>query len=209
MGDEAAGAEAGSVPEAAEPEASEAEAADDWASDAAVVTLTDTREHRGSGFSPLRKALIAGLAIVVAIGGLCGWLGYRAHKAHETEQFRALLVKVGRQGAINLTTVDYEHADADVQRILDSATGEFYDDFKNRSGPFVEVLKQVQSKSDGTVTEAGLESATDQEGQVLVAVTVRSSNKGTADAQPRYWRMRLTVSQQAEGVKVSKVEFVP
>ena len=196
MGDEAAGAEAGSVPEAAEPEAAD-------------VTLTDTRTHRVSEFSPLRKALIAGLAIVVAIGGLCGWLGYRAHKAHETEQFRALLVKVGRQGAINLTTVDYEHADADVQRILDSATGEFYDDFKNRSGPFVEVLKQVQSKSDGTVTEAGLESATDQEGQVLVAVTVRSSNKGTADPQPRYWRMRLTVRQQAEGVKVSKVEFVP
>ena len=209
MGDEAAGAEAGSVPEAAEPEASEAEAADDWASDAADVNPTDTRTHRVSGFSLLRKALIAGLAIVLAIGGLCGWLGYRAHKAHETEQFRALLVKVGRQGAINLTTVDYEHADADVQRILDSATGEFYDDFKNRSGPFVEVLKQVQSKSDGTVTEAGLESATDQEGQVLVAVTVRSTNGGTADTQPRYWRMRLTVRQQAEGAKVSKVEFVP
>ena len=66
-------------------------------------------------------------------------------------------MQVGRQGAINLTTLDYEHIDADVQRILDSATGTFDDDFQRRAPSFIDVVKQVKSKSVGTVTEAALE----------------------------------------------------
>jgi Mce-associated membrane protein len=69
-------------------------------------------------------------------------------------------------------------------------------------------VKKVQSKSTGTVTAAGLESVTGQEGQVLVAVTVKTTNKGAADEQPRYWRMRVTVSKQGNDTKVSKVDFV-
>jgi len=53
-----------------------------------------------------------------------------------------------------LTTIDYNEADADVQRILNSTTGSFYDDFSKRSQPFVDVVKQARSKSEGTVTEA-------------------------------------------------------
>ena len=59
---------------------------------------------------------------MVALAGLTGWLGYRAYEARQAEQLRQQLVQVGRQGAINLTTIDFQHADADVQRILDSAT---------------------------------------------------------------------------------------
>lgn len=159
--------------------------------------------------TPVRPALVFGLASVVVLAALCGWLGYRAHQSHQQEQLRAQLVAVGKQGAANLTTIDYEHADVDVQRILDSATGEFYDDFSARSGPLIDVVQKVQSKSVGTVTEAGLESMNGQEGRVLVAVTVKTTNRGAPDSQPRYWRMRLTVTPQGEDVKVSKVEFVP
>lgn len=167
--------------------------------------------------TPLRQALIAGLAFVVALAGLCGWLGYRAYQQRQADQLRTLLVQVARQGAVNLTTIDYQHAEADVQRILDSSTGEFYNDFKNRSAPFIDVVKKVQSKSEGTVTEAGLESVSGQEGRVLVAVTVNSTNRGASDGPPRYWRMRITVTRdaadasdaaEATGAKVAKVEFV-
>jgi Mce-associated membrane protein len=96
-----------------------------------------------------------------------------------------------------------------VQRILDSATGTFYDDFQKRAGPFVEVVKQAKSKSVGTVTEAGLESDTGTEAEVLVAVAVKTSNAGAAEQQPRLWRMRITVQKMGDDVKVSNVEFVP
>ncbi len=176
--------------------------------DAADAPETPESEPKRA-WSHVRLAMTVGLAAVVALAGLAGWLGYRAYQARQAEQLKQQLVQVGRQGAINLTTIDFQHADADVQRILDSATDAFYDDFAERSQPFIEVVKQAQSKSTGTVTEAGLESMTGTEGQVLVAVTVQTSNRGAPEQQPRLWRMRLTVKKVGDDAKVSKVEFVP
>jgi Mce-associated membrane protein len=156
-----------------------------------------------------RLALIVGLVAVIALAGLGGWLGHRALQSHQAKEQRELFLQVGRQGAINLTTIDYAEADTDIQRILDSATGTFYDDFSKRSQPFVDVVKQAKSKSVGTVTAAGLESVTDTDAQVLVAVTVKTSNAGAADQQPRAWRMRISVHKVGDQAKVSDVAFVP
>jgi Mce-associated membrane protein len=175
-----------------------------------VAGVEETPATSKPARSHVRLALIVGVLVVVALGGLTGWLGYRAYDVRKTNQLQDLLVGVGRQGAINLTTIDAAEVDKDVQRILDSATDQFYDDFTKRSQPFIEVVKQAQSKSVGTVTEAGLESMSGGEGQVLVAVTVVTSNRGAENQQPRSWRMRLTVKKTGDDeAKVSKVEFVP
>ena len=190
------------------------EAEADVAVDAAAEETTEVAEPFAAvtkaPWSHVKLAIAVGLAVVVALAGLTGWLGYRAYQAREADQLRELLVGVGRQGAINLTTIDFEHADADVQRILDSATDAFHDEFAKRSQPFVAVVKQARSKSVGTVNEAGLESVNGTEGNVLVAVTVKSDNAGVQNQPPRNWRMRLTVKKTgADEAKVSKVEFVP
>jgi Mce-associated membrane protein len=158
--------------------------------------------------SPVRLAIVLGGAAVVASTALAGWLGFREYQAHQAQQQSELLIQVGRQGALNLTTIDWQHADADVQRILDSATGTFYDDFSKRSKPFVDVVKKAQSKSVGTVTEAGLESRSGDEAQVLVAVSVSTTNLGAAEEEPRHWRMRMSVKQVGDEAKVSNVAFV-
>ncbi len=160
--------------------------------------------------SHVKLATLLGLVLVLALGGLVGWLGWRAKESQHAEKQRELFLQVGRQAAINLTTIDFEDAEGSVQRILDSATDTFYDDFSKRSGPFTEVVKQAQSKSTGEVTAAGLESEDGQEAQVLVAVTVKTSNAGAPEQAPRLWRMRISVKNTAaDEVKVSNVEFVP
>jgi Mce-associated membrane protein len=162
------------------------------------------------GVSHVRLATIAGLVVVVALAALTGWLGYGAQKNKAAEHQRELFLQVGRQGAINLTTMDFANIDSDVQRILDSATGTFYDDFQQRSASFTEVVKQVKSKSVGTVTSAGLvEPTTPTEAQVLVAVTVKSEIVGQPEQPPRSWRMRISVQKVDDQTKVSNVEFVP
>jgi Mce-associated membrane protein len=158
--------------------------------------------------SRVGSALAAGAVIVATLTGLAGWLGYRAYDKREAQAQRELFVQTARQGAVNLTTINYTEVDADVQRILDLATGAFRDDFEQRSKPFIEVVKAAQSKSEGTVTEAGLESQRGDSAQVLVAVAVKSRTAGGEEA-PREWRMRIEVRSVGDDAKVSNVVFVP
>jgi Mce-associated membrane protein len=166
-------------------------------------------QEPAAGPSHVRLALIAGIVAVLALGGLTGWLGYRANESREMDRQRQTFLEVGRQGAINLTTLDYEHIDADVQRILDLATGTFYDDFQQRAPSFTDVVRQVKSKSVGTVTEAAIEAGdTATQAEVLVAVTVKSVIVNQPEQQPRAWRMRILVQKIQGDTKVSNVEFV-
>jgi Mce-associated membrane protein len=186
-------------------EAEDAEAEDYDAEDEAADTPAKPR------MSHVRLAMIAGLVLVLALGGLSGWLGFRAYESHQADQQRKLFLQVGRQGALNLTSINFENAEGDVQRILDSATGTFYDDFQKRAQPFIDVVKQAQSKSVGSIAEAGLvpESVSENEAEVLVAVTVKTSNAGAPEQEPRAWRMRISVQKVGDEAKVSNVEFVP
>ena len=154
------------------------------------------------------RALVASAVVVATLTGLAGWLGYRAYDNHEAQVHRDLFVQTARQGAGNLTTISYTEIDADVQRILDSATGAFRDDFEKRSKPFIEVVKAAQSQSEGTISEAGLESVRRDSAQVLVAVAVKSRT-AAGEQSPREWRMRIDVQAVGDGAKVSNVVFVP
>ena len=154
-------------------------------------------------------AAVIGVILVVALSALVGWLAVRTHRAAQVDERQSQVVQAARQGALNLTTIDWQRADADVQRILDSATGEFYDDFAKRSAPFIKVVKEAKSTSTGSITEAGLESESGDSAQVLVAVAVKTSNVGAPAQEPREWRMRLAVQKVCDVMKVSNVEFVP
>jgi Mce-associated membrane protein len=168
------------------------------------------RSRVQSWVSSIPGPITVSVAIIVALVGLGGWLGFRVHQDHQVQAQRSLYVQVARQTAINLTTIDYTEVDTDIKRVLDSATGAFHDEFQNRSKPFVEVIKKVQSKSEGTISEAGLLSYTNDQAQVLVAIAVKTTMAAApADQEPRRWRMRLTVDKTGDSAKVSKVEFVP
>jgi Mce-associated membrane protein len=156
-----------------------------------------------------RLATLTGLLIVVALAGLVGWLGYRTYESRQAQDQRDLFLQVGRQGAVNLTTIDWQHAETDIQRILDGATGTFYDDFAKRSQPFVDVVKQTKSRTVGTITGAALESSTLSDAQVLVTVSAKTSTAAAPEQDPRHWRMRIRVQKVGNQAKVSDVEFVP
>src|SRR5436305_2071988 len=112
--------------------------------------VSDTEEDEGPSVDlparPARRgpasvvwALVAGGVAVALLIGLTGWYGYRAYGGHEAKAQRDLFIATARQGAVNLTTINYTEIEADVQRILDSATGEFRTDFERRAAPFVEL----------------------------------------------------------------------
>lgn len=169
----------------------------------------DGEATAGRAGSRAGKAVVLGTVAAVVAAALVGWAGYRANDTRQLQMTRAELVETARQSAVNLTTIDYTTVDADIQRILDSSTGTFRDDFQQRSGPFADVVKQAKSTSEGTVTEAGLESQDGDQAQVLVTVSVQTSNDGAHEQQPREWRMRISVQKADGGTKVADVQFVP
>jgi Mce-associated membrane protein len=186
----------------------ETDGADSPEDEAVEADSSDAPAAAKRRMSHVRLATIIGLVVVVALAGLCGWLGFRAYESRQTANQRNLFLQVGRQGALNLTTIDFEHVDQDVQRVLDSSTGTFYDDFDARAQPFKEVVKQAKSKSAGTIAEAGVQSMSNDGADVLVAVTVKTSNAGAAEQEPRAWRMLISVQKVGDQAKVSNVRFV-
>jgi Mce-associated membrane protein len=158
--------------------------------------------------SPVGRALVASGLVVATLTGLTGWVGYRAYQQHEAQAQRDLFLQTARQGAVNLTTINYTEIETDVQRILDLATGAFRDDFEHRSKPFIELVKAAQSKSEGTVTDAGLESQHGDSAQILVAVAVKSRTAAGEEA-PREWRMKIEVKSVGDEARMSNVVFVP
>jgi Mce-associated membrane protein len=179
-------------------------AAESAADDADTAPPAPTK---GPMSAPL-SATLFGLAVVTALAVLVGWLGFHAHQSHQAQVERSQLLQVARQGALNLTTIDWQHADADVRRIMDGSTGEFYDDFAKRSPAFIEVLKQAKASTVGTITEAGLESETADTAKALVVVSVQTSNAGVPEEVPRSWRIRISVKKVGDQVKVYNVGFV-
>jgi Mce-associated membrane protein len=205
----AKGAETEPISELDDPDTSVDREADDATIDDEVDDESDKAAPVEESTSHIRLAMLVGLIVVVGLTALVGWLGFTAHQQKQAQDQRQLFVEVGRQGALNLTTIDWQHADTDVKRILDSATGPFYDDFSKREQPFIEVVKKAQAISKGTITEAALESESGNEAQVLVAVSVKTSNIGAAEQEPRAWRMRISVQKAGDEAKVSNVAFVP
>jgi Mce-associated membrane protein len=158
--------------------------------------------------SAVRRAILLGSVVVLGLAVLVGWLGFRAYQSHQEQAQRNQFLEVARQGALNLTTVDWQKAEGDVQRILDGAAGQFHDDFASRAQPFIDVVKQAKSTTVGTITDAGLESQKDDTAQALIAVTVVASNMVAPQQVSHSWRMRILVQRVGDQAKVSNVEFV-
>lgn len=155
---------------------------------------------------PNRRALAIALGL---LGVLAISLAFRDYQIRQRQDLREEMVAAATQGVLNLTTIDFERVDDDVQRIIDSSTGAFRDDFEKRAEPFKEAARKAQSKSVGTVVEAAVESVDGEDGRILVAVNVMTSNRGVPEQTARGWRTRVAVTNSGDGMKITQLEFVP
>lgn len=186
-----------------------AEKQDDGA-EGSVATSDAIRTSRGTRFSVTTIATLTAAGCLAASLALASWFGMDARRMDTQRSERELYLHTARQGALNLTTIKYGEVDTDIQRIIDSATGTFYDDFNSRAAAFAEVVRQARSTSLGTITEAGIESVQPDGAQVLVATTVQTTQADQPPQPARHWRMRIAVHKvDAHIAKITNVEFVP
>jgi Mce-associated membrane protein len=209
--DAAAAAGVTEADEADEPvQADEAQAADHAAETPEAPEPTDP-EPTGRRLSMPGVRLALSTAVLLAIVGLLGvsgWMAWQHHNVVKERQRAAAYRATARQGVINLTSLDFNKAKEDVQRVLDSATGEFKEDFQKRAEDFASVVKDSKAVTEGSVAATAVESMNNDSAVVLVLANERVTNIAGAKDQPRTFRFRVSVVHEGDDLKVSKVEFV-
>jgi Mce-associated membrane protein len=154
-------------------------------------------------------AYAAGTLLICGFVALSGLMVWHHRDSTQRQQRVAKFVAGAKQGIINMTSMDFNRAKEDVQRMLDSSTGQFKDDFAQRAPDFTKVVEQSKVATEGTVTAAAVESMDAHSARVLVAATSHITNNTGAKDEPRAWRFRVTVTEEDGQYKMSKVEFVP
>lgn len=160
-----------------------------------------------------RMPLLAAIAAVIGIIAFVGSSAYMVLQHRDTtrhQQREAAFVAGAKQGVLNMISLDFNKAKADVQRVIDGSTGEFQADFQQRANDFISVVIQSKAVTEGTVHAAALESMNDNSAVVLVSATSQVTNSPPGkDEPPRIWRLRVTVADVGGKYKMSKVEYVP
>ena len=151
-------------------------------------------------------AAVLAICVVLALTGLM----LRAHsQANALRAHRSEFVTAAKEGVVALLSIDYTHAKADVQRVIDHSTGSFKDDFTKGGDDFVKTAEQSKSVTIGKISAAALESENGDTGVVLLAASSQVTNANGARQDPRAWRMSVTMTRDGGQLKMSNVEFVP
>jgi len=185
----------------------EEEAAEETVEAAAPESRPPRWRRRLPSLSATSK--VAAIVLTCAFVGASGYILWQDHHATERQQRAANFVAGAKQGVINMTSLDFNRAKEDVQRLLDSSTGQFRDDFQQRAKDFVSVVEQSKVVTQGTINATAVESMDEHSASVLVAATSRITNAAGAKDEPRVWRLRVTVTEEGGQYKMSKLEFVP
>jgi Mce-associated membrane protein len=213
--DEPAASDADVAAEAAEDidvdEAAEAEDAD-AAEDIDEAIEAKAKRRRRLKMPRIGVMAVAGtLAVVLSLGllGLGGWMVWHHQQVAAEQQRSAEFAAAARQGVVTLMSLDFNHADENVKRILDNTTGDFKKDFEGQADEFIGVARQSKVTTQATVNSTAVQTMTKDTATVLVAVTTNVSNAASKEQEPRSWRLRVDLARDGGQLKLSKVEFVP
>ena len=149
-------------------------------------------------------ALLTGAALTLT--GLMLWQHVKAGAQRDQDR---RFVDAARDGVAALLSIDYNHARADVQRVLDLSTGQFHDDFGHSAEDFVKTAEESKAVTVGKVNAAALDVVDGDRARVLISATSVVSNAKGAKEDARPFRMSVTVTRDGDTCKMSDVEFVP
>jgi Mce-associated membrane protein len=207
-------------PSEAEPAAdrpSEAErAADGTATSGDQVPLagaTGAGGQAGAGQSeePGRRRLLGRLALGAALLLLLGAavvLSLQVRGASLDDKAREGALTAAKQTALNLTSIDQEEFDEDVERVLEGATGEFRQDFTARLTELEQLLEENEVTAEGRVLEAGLVRSDRRTATALVVVDSTVSNKAIPQGRVSSYRMKLELEKVGDRWMTSTLDFV-
>jgi Mce-associated membrane protein len=174
----------------------------------ATVELTAVELTAPARSSALLLPIALGLVLIVLLGAVA-WLAMDARDRRARDDSRQAALQAARQEAVNLATISYQTADADLGRIIAAATGTLKTQFQAQRAQFPTVLARDKSVSVGTVLAAGVASQSASTVEALVAVDASVSNAASAKSGPvvKHYRMDMKLVRVGGHWLVSQVAF--
>lgn len=145
-------------------------------------------------------ALLLLVAVVV--------LAVLVQRGRALDDRRADIARAAQQSALNLTSIDNEDYDQDVQLVLDGATGAFRSDLESRVDDLRQALVESEVVSEGDVLETAVLRSDQDTATALVAVDGNVRNTAAPDGRANTYRMRLELELVDGTWKTSMLEFV-
>jgi Mce-associated membrane protein len=155
---------------------------------------------------PVVAKIVAAIVIVGSLAG-SGVIVWQHHTAAVRRQHAEEFIEAAKQGVVALTSIDFNAVRDQVRHIIDNSTGAFREDFIARSDQFIKVAQASKAVAKGTVTASAVESMKTDEAVILVVGSEQITN-AVGSQQPRSFRFRVTVTRDADQLKVSKLELV-
>jgi Mce-associated membrane protein len=202
----------------AEAEAAQAQAEAAQAEPAQAVTAEPLQfpdefeldgEHRTGPRIWRAAAAGVGVLVLTALLSASGMLIWHHRQALQRDEQSTAYATAARQGVVNLMSLNFNHSQDDLQRVIDSTTGPFHDDFEKSKNDILTVMKESKVVATSEVKNTGVESMDGNSAVVLVVATSQVADSASQQPTPRAWRMSVTVNKESDGIKMSKVEFVP
>jgi Mce-associated membrane protein len=150
--------------------------------------------------------LLAGVSLSIAAGALL----IHVPEMERRDSARASALEAARERGAELTTYSHATLDEDFAAVLETATGEFEQEYRTTTDELRPVFEQTQAVAVGEVVAAGLESAqVDGDGpERAVAVLAVDQVIRTTGAPPRteHNRIRMVLVRPDETWLVERVE---
>ncbi|CAN5412743.1 hypothetical protein BH11ACT7_BH11ACT7_09730 [soil metagenome] len=175
------------------------------AESAAVAVPKEAAKNR---FRGKVMAISAATILLCALLGLSGVMAWKDHAAEQTRQREAEAAAVARQGVVNIMSLDFTNAEGDIQRVLDSATGKFREDFEAEAEFLAQALEESKVVTEVTVNGVAVESVSDDAAVVLVSANSQASNAQDNRQDPQQFRVAVTLARDSGALKVSQVDFL-
>lgn len=152
------------------------------------------------GLGVLLAALLAAIVVVV---------GSAPAVDEDLTADQREVAAAARTEALAFLTVDHRDMDPLIDAVLAGATGDFKEQYAAQRARLVRQAKRTDAVSTGEIVALGVGDLDEDSATVLVAANSDVSNTRTgAEAQTRYFRLRLDLVREGDRWLTSNVEFV-
>jgi Mce-associated membrane protein len=160
-----------------------------------------------AGRSRAVYVVAAALVVIVALGALTAVAVHTTeHRSASSDGDRTTLLALGGQLAVDFTSFDYRHLNADFTATAKRATPAFAKTYLAQSKSVASVITKAKAVSTSQVVATGLKSSSATNAVVLVAIDDLTKNTASPKGTRQFFRMQINLVRQNGQWLASQVE---